>query len=175
MKRWIYIYILGLFLGCQKENHKDTIFQNQRENFSLMGEAEKAAVKGDIIGCPIFQGHKMIITAHNDNGTVIRACTLIYPQLGWETRRYIHAWETDGFYLAASWPHYYTHYCQPANETHTFRDPPRNWCNIYGSDEHLKVHQRVWHWGPYPFPPPNEAYVLWDDFSCVQTNNPEEK
>jgi len=164
-----------IFSGCQKENHREIISQTQKEDFSLMEEANKAAVKGDIIGCPIFPGDKMIITAYNDDGTPIHdPWILTYPQFGWTTRRYIHAWETDGFYMAASWLHYYTHYCEPANEIHTFKDPWRNWCPTYGTDEHLQVCQRRWHRGPYPFPPPNDAFILWDDFSCVQWNNPQE-
>jgi len=173
----MYIYILyhcWIIFRLSKENHKEIIFQNQKEDFSLMEEAEKAAVIGDIIGFLIFPGHRMIITAYNEDGSVIRSWTLTYPQFGWETRRYTHAWESDGFYLVVPWFHYYTHYCEPANETHSFKDPARNWCNTYGSIQHLKVHQRVWHWGPYPFPPPNEAYILWDDFSSAQPNNPQQ-
>lgn len=168
---------ITLLLGCQKGSPLD--IKNNSRNFSSIynsgekssvfgGEAQMAFIIGDIRVALIKTGDTMVVT--QDYGNYQYRYKLIYGGNWNDSRRYIHWWKSDGFYIPRPYPHIYFNHCGPLGQTHIFLDPPRNFCDQDTTWAHLRQHQRVWH---HAYDPDGIYSIgLWDDFYSYSPNSP---
>lgn len=163
-----------LFLGCQKELHKEIIFLNQQgeEKYSVMGnEAQFGFITGRINAAIIKPGDMMLVRQVDISGWWTED-TLEYGEFN---STYLHHPYTNGFAINIITGTFYN-YCSPLNTTHIFLDPIRNHHGTnYWPLEHLKQHQRVWHYTDNPGPGPAYCWGVWDDFRSSTPNSPSEQ